>query len=796
VLQTPNLVLDGFITNGFAAPLSTKSLLQLITAVFIREPATREGIFSHRANWTFHGWISRHKAIYIFVMEAGHLPTRDEIQEELYADLCGLCTEFLVDVILLRVVIEVRLEGKSLSALFEQELCSRQWKLSSFYEKCHSPESSWSAWTLNYEGQSPPSDQYLVDQADEEGVIARFTHYTLAALQDSAITGCKLCRLLEDIIVVSPPSKAGCHIVMEISDRAVEVLGELHPIASRLKTKSKEEHLPQILIAYKTLQDVQYAGCVQVMSLQKNQSFPSRRFIGEPWRIPSLSKASLQSISHSMSDCKLNHKLCRRDHGLPGRLLDLWSDPDRRDIVSLVEPVGNEEFIALSYCWGGEVPMKTTRALLWDYMRRIPLKELPATFRDAVTMCRNLQVRYLWIDALCIIQDDEEDWEREAGLMAQVYSNAALVIAASASPSSRGGLQLQRVVRMSEESEGARRAGISALRLTISEHMDVPAYLNARGWCFQEKALATAYLAVQHDRSEWECKTTRYTLKSDVPALKYPELSTASVTNHQSPMSRWYQGVADYSGRVLTKRSDRLIALAGFAERIEHESRAAHQPLERYLAGIWEGDLMRGLTWAIVEPEDEPKSQPTQSFPSWTWASVLRKVQYENHPFEKEDRYFATIDHRHIKINNPSYSAKEVQGHIPIRGPIRAGYSPSFLQYSVDSFAQYQQLGTSTFHVGFKENLDYSSNRNLGDLFLLGLYCILYGMGPGASPRSKIKAFFLLIQPVNYPAGHTEQYFRRVGLVMFEFGSHVDIGDDVIEDYFLKDAKIASIRLV
>jgi hypothetical protein len=88
-------------------------------------------------------------------------------------------------------------------------------------------------------------------------------------------------------------------------------------------------------------------------------------------------------------------------------------------------------YVALSYCWGGNQLVKTTRANIPSKRRGIALEDLPRTLQDAVQVCMQLKIRYLWIDALCIIQDDKNDVAREISQMGLIYNRAALVIAAS-----------------------------------------------------------------------------------------------------------------------------------------------------------------------------------------------------------------------------------------------------------------------------------------------------------------------------------------------------------------------------
>ena len=83
------------------------------------------------------------------------------------------------------------------------------------------------------------------------------------------------------------------------------------------------------------------------------------------------------------------------------------------------------------------------------------------TSQDAITLTRQLNIQYIWIDSLCVIQDDESDWPTEATKMAGIYANTELVISAASSSDGTGGLFNTRKpveVIASEESEGACKA--------------------------------------------------------------------------------------------------------------------------------------------------------------------------------------------------------------------------------------------------------------------------------------------------------------------------------------------------
>lgn len=147
---------------------------------------------------------------------------------------------------------------------------------------------------------------------------------------------------------------------------------------------------------------------------------------------------------HECED-KQKHRDCRRREQitkLPTRVLDLGEKPTLQDPIKLVEIEGIDrkaKYMTLSHCWGQVQFITTTRGTIEKRKAGIQLEDLPQTFKDAVSLTRSLGIQYLWIDSLCIIQQDKKDWEIEAGRMRSVYANSYLNIAATGSSSGSGG---------------------------------------------------------------------------------------------------------------------------------------------------------------------------------------------------------------------------------------------------------------------------------------------------------------------------------------------------------------------
>ncbi|ELR02948.1 hypothetical protein VC83_00249 [Pseudogymnoascus destructans] len=98
-----------------------------------------------------------------------------------------------------------------------------------------------------------------------------------------------------------------------------------------------------------------------------------------------------------------------------------------------------EDYIALSHRWGGQVSLQLKTATLDDLKNGIPFSSFPKTFQDAITVCRSLLVDYIWIDSICIIQDSKDDWDIQGSKMDQVYSHCLLTIAADAAENGDSG---------------------------------------------------------------------------------------------------------------------------------------------------------------------------------------------------------------------------------------------------------------------------------------------------------------------------------------------------------------------
>jgi hypothetical protein len=152
------------------------------------------------------------------------------------------------------------------------------------------------------------------------------------------------------------------------------------------------------------------------------------------------SKIAFRRLASWIGDCSANHQLCRpapMNPSLPTRVLDVLAS-DRS--VALLGTRGQRgRYMALSHSWGMSSRLMATASTLEDLKGGIAISFLPKTFQGAIHITKKLGIKYLWIDCLCIVQDDPLDWEREASAMGQVYRSSYLTLSAASSTDSNTG---------------------------------------------------------------------------------------------------------------------------------------------------------------------------------------------------------------------------------------------------------------------------------------------------------------------------------------------------------------------
>ena len=308
----------------------------------------------------------------------------------------------------------------------------------------------------------------------------------------------------------------------------------------------------------------------------------------------------------------------------------------------------NIEYMTLSHCWGGSLPLRLLTTNLEASQTSIPLSSLPKTFQDALMVVGWFGIKYLWIDALCIIQDSDDDWAHESGRMRDYYQYSFGTIAATGSCNPSEGLFFDRnpafvepfrTLRSleGEEQEVEVTAGGSCLEALRKEP------LNQRGWFLQERFLSRRILHFGRSHMSWECRTelSCETWPNIIPFHVYLRSSFGLKYDHRQishPLRQdtvirglWRNIVSTYSRMALTRLSDRCVAFAGIAEEVQ----AATQDV--YVAGLWWGNLLEDLLWTVDVgfgeqryPNDSLVRPQSYIAPSWSWFSINRPVKLPN----------------------------------------------------------------------------------------------------------------------------------------------------------------------
>ncbi|KAF2713556.1 HET-domain-containing protein, partial [Pleomassaria siparia CBS 279.74] len=267
---------------------------------------------------------------------------------------------------------------------------------------------------------------------------------------------------------------------------------------------------------------------------------------------------------------------------VPTRLIELHESSSAIvRLASLTLPV---RYVALSYCWGTSQQSTTRTTSLSSREEEIVVSDLSQTLQDAITMTRALGLRYIWIDSVCIVQDDKDDWATEAAKMAEVYSAAWLVLAATGTSDSATGFLFERsspLVIGSKLLGG--KAPVVHARRDEAHHAQERSFemercpLFQRAWCMQERELARRVVHFLPDEVVWRCRTETDCECGAPPDHEENQISPLSSfrdlpspddsTEHNFAFGRvWVAVVEMYSRLGITNINDTLPALSGLAK--------------------------------------------------------------------------------------------------------------------------------------------------------------------------------------------------------------------------------------
>lgn len=357
-----------------------------------------------------------------------------------------------------------------------------------------------------------------------------------------------------------------------------------------------------------------------------------------------LCRDNIKMLKKLFQACQTKHERCRRlreslsPKTLPRYLLDLTAYKDGQ--VRLFETKGATGMIsyaALSYCWGRNCEkihkQKTLEKNFQARLHGFPLKDLPKTLRHAARVCRIIGLRYLWVDAVCIIQDGN-DLQRQVRDMIQAYKAASLVISAARASNADEGflgcrLQEYKKYELPITFHFPDRTETGRVRVTQripEEHLEP---IDLRGWTWQEHLAAIGLIRFESEELVWRCPTmNKY--ESDIRVKG----RVVQRYDRDSCFRQYLEQVRIYSRRETEEANDRLTAFEISAMLV---AELLGLNAEDYQAGLWKPDLCRQLLWICDADHPRGLSKNMASFPSWTWANAQLPVQWDNDNADMQD---------------------------------------------------------------------------------------------------------------------------------------------------------------
>lgn len=421
----------------------------------------------------------------------------------------------------------------------------------------------------------------------------------------------------------------------------------------------------------------------------------------------------------------------------------------------------------------------TTANVQARFAHGITTSDLPLTLRDAIEFTRALGIRYIWIDAVCILQDSESDWQSESSKMCQVYSGAYCTLAASASRDTEAGLPKYNFV----DKLGAGSALFSfpagapdgeAERICLSANEDVKDHgtvlfqsqepLQTRGWALQERHLSPRVVYFCKDRLVWECLAG--TSSSYYPWCPWSPLKTETRRIFDSGQSiqnffdggGWEKLIQEYSRRSLTHNKDKIYAIESLVAALDRPGN------DQYVAGHWRSALPSSLCWRRdTASRGEPSGRNLKRAPSWSWVSMDGAITFFHVP--PPTVHATLLAARSETFRDPIIGVR-YEGWIRVRGRLKHfglrtdPPSPALLGIQPDGWLiddgvpQLDKVGDALLD---EPSIFLANQAEVQNVFCLA---ISHDWSPPSSFNGKMGTAVALILVPTQKEGH----FRRVGI--------------------------------
>jgi hypothetical protein len=500
---------------------------------------------------------------------------------------------------------------------------------------------------------------------------------------------------------------------------------------------------------------------------------------------------------------------CTRSHGaacvlpadvaLPTRLIHIPSDDPSQLKLCLTRGMRGH-YVTLSYSWGKGNSFKTTSDSIDTLRSGFPTAELPKTIQDAVAIANKMGFKWIWVDQLCILQDNVDDWSRESSRMAQVYSNSAFTICADAASSTDEGIFQERTALQSHSFGPDSSMCLQTLCGPWADITQHPLY--RRGWAFQERLLSARNLHFLQSQIAWECNITLY-LEEGRGRQTNPDGHIAKQTftkffhqqqdENKKPtevdiverIGGWNSVLQEMAVRDLTYRSDKLPAISGLATALQIPE------MGEYLAGVWSYNPFLSMAWFPRWPQFPPEIYES---PSWSCAWTKHQIVWYDDTWQGRsseaisdwemwnDKYGPHLVHHNMIQKDLDPKGKVLEGSsLTVIGHCRPIYVASVPDSNFDhNFQEVAQAVRGTNKPGHRVCMDErigfcdsvcSFVAGLPDVDLeydrenVREYLSIQIVRERKERWQKPKIIGLVLEEVK---DSTEEAFRRVGLTDFD----------------------------
>jgi hypothetical protein len=526
----------------------------------------------------------------------------------------------------------------------------------------------------------------------------------------------------------------------------------------------------------------------------------------------------LQRLEH----CNDSHPACKATfHSpLPKRVLDLGDS--NNPYVRLYESQGEvERYICLSHCWGAHLLIRTLSTNLLSYQDEIPWDALSLTYQETIVFVRKLRIRYLWIDSLCIIQDNEVDWRDEAANMASIYQNSYLTICAAMSANTGGGLFSNagpefKPHRLTYPDGDGRSQEVYA-RIQLS-HAHFPGIYGStpklpiynRGWILQERLLSPRVLHFAPQELNWEClaetvcecsctisnvvegPNTHHSIvdmaELSMSPKRFYSFARLSLMDKEWVERRWRKLVEEYTTLELTYERDIFPAISGLAKEFNRARKSA------YFGGLWQSSLLADMLWYASHNSYNLDPSPTRPkewrAPTWSWASTKSKIAYI-----QSSNFHSSCKVLGVECSSVGQDpmGQLTGGHMLLCGQL---YSTS-LQYTPQPQSASPYLHGDNNDLGFRKagrgNVpcypDYDYWVEGPGYIKSGTMVYLFRVGRDirdTEPNGSTTVFFLVLRLVGDDALLACRVYERIGLVIDYFARSSHMEETVVEEIVVK----------